>query len=205
MIMKIFIIIFLLFAHISCDSTDEYPKNSKSANLMNLCYKLGPEVTQQSCVSDKCKWMHVSIGFLADLNGSPCIQGKNANAYFAYRTKPVMPVCFPIQHGEVDSPDRYRMYCKHLTNTAVYMFGRSFYDFEPPSSDGWFPCDEQFSWCEEHCGNGTVEPWEHCEPDMTPVPLCQDFSMTYYGYPGFSRGMVKCDQNCQFDLSDCQL
>ena len=58
--------------------------------------------------------------------------------------------------------------------------------------------DFDTSGCETHvaiCGNNVLEPDEECDGDDLGGATCESL--------GFDRGVLGCDQNCLFDVSDC--
>ena len=49
------------------------------------------------------------------------------------------------------------------------------------------------------CGNGELEPGEHCDPDVI------DDECTSIGDGNFIGGTLSCDDDCLFDISDCEV
>ncbi len=186
----------IVFLFVSCDIND-----------MEMCYAMGPEITHESCVNDKCFFSHASLGFLANVDDQPCIQGVNSSAPFVYISKPVMPICYPRSTSMIDGYQKTKLYCKFFTKTSVFIFRAPVHDPPPPFSDGWFSCEERFYWCESTCGNGELEHWEQCDGDIYPnfMPLAcsyyQELGDWLINFP--SNGIIKCDQNCQLDFSEC--
>ena len=183
----------------------EPDKNIKSQN-MAMCYAMDPDITSESCVNDRCYLLHASIGILANVDDQPCIQGVNASAPFVYVLKPVMPVCYPRSTEMIDGASKTRLYCKNFTKTSVFILGVPLHNLAPPSSEGWFSCEEQFFWCENTCGNGELEPWEQCDGENYPLMPrgCSDYENFWNWLVHFpNSGIIECDNNCQLDFSGC--
>ncbi len=70
-------------------------------------------------------------------------------------------------------------------------------------SSGTLRCTDQctydVSWCEHHCGNGTIEKdrEEECDGDALDGKTCMNM--------GLGSGTLRCSSECKFDISGCEI
>ena len=115
-------------------------------------------------------------------------------------------MCYPPSFNNTDGPVRYqKLYCKSFTQHAVFVLALPYYYARPSSQHGWFPCADQFSFCESTCGNGRVEFWEQCD-GVDWMMYCGAFQENWWWFewPEETRtNLIRCNNNCQYDFTEC--
>ena len=183
----------LLFALIivfaSCEKSD-----------MDECYRMSPDVTEGSCLSEKCQLKQVSMEFISRHG---CVTAANSGYWWSYSARPVMPLCYPIGNPDGDYQESVdKVFCKDFSKTAVFVLVLQQWDPDPPREKGWYPCNEKLSSCPETtCGNGVGEPGEECDFPSTIDFECREGQMQH-GW-GKYRGYYSCDDTCRLDFSSC--
>ena len=87
---------------------------------MDECYRMSPDVTEKSCVSEKCQLKYASIEFYSPSHS--CVLGWDSGIWVKYSARRrVMPVCYPKYKGLVDADPVPVLYCKWFTKTAFFV------------------------------------------------------------------------------------